>query len=112
MAKDATMAVYVIEKLQSILTKRNLTMYRFAKDSGIALTLLSAIINRRNVPTLTSLQRICNGLGITLSQFFAEGEVTPSLTSEQKSWLDLYDNLTPVEKAKVEAYIQGMKASK
>lgn len=106
------MADYVISKLKSILEKRNLTIYRFAQNSGMARTLIHNTINRKNVPSLTSLHRICDGLGITLSQFFAEGEELATLTTEQKSWLDLYNNLTPVEKAKVEAYIQGMKASK
>ena len=106
------MADYVISKLQSILEKRNLTAYRFAKNSGIARTLIPNTINRKNVPSLTSLQRICDGLGITLSQFFAEGEELATLTTEQKAWLDLYDNLTPIEKAKVGAYIQGLRDSK
>ena len=37
--------------------------------------------------------KICKGVGITLSQFFAEGEDTLSLTQEQREMLDSWSSL-------------------
>lgn len=47
---------------------------------------------RNTVPSLPTLELICRGLGITLAQFFAEGEMvemTPKLKELFDVWVDL-----------------------
>ena len=39
------------------------------------------------MPTLPSLEKICAGFGITLSQFFSQGEEAVSLTASQRELL-------------------------
>ena len=45
------------------------------------------------MPKIPSLRKICNGFGITLSQFFSEGEGMVFLTQEQKEMLDHWSAL-------------------
>ena len=51
---------------------------------------------------------ICHGYGITLSQFFAEGEMV-ELTPELKELFDSWAALTPEQKAAAQQMIHAMK---
>jgi hypothetical protein len=56
------------------------------------------------MPSITTLEAICSGFGITLSQFFADGdmvELTPDLKELFLKWV----NLTPEQKAAVYSMI-------
>lgn len=56
---------------------------------------------RRNLqPNVASIEKICSGFGITLSQFFQE-EDPVYLTNEQKEILDLWAKLSPVQREAV-----------
>ena len=79
-----------------------------AKQSGLSQSSISNLLNRRNTPSISTLEKICNGLGITLAQFFSYDDPYPDLSNEQKHWLALHNELTEIEKLKVEAYIKGM----
>ena len=57
---------------------------------------------RRNLqPNVTSIEKICHGLGISLSQFFAEDDAVHYLTSEQASLLALWDKLSPAQRTAI-----------
>jgi len=49
------------------------------------------------MPSITTLEAICNGFGITLSQFFAEDKMV-ELTPELKNLFDKWISLTPEQK--------------
>ena len=46
------------------------------------------------IPTIPSLEKICTAFGITLSQLFAEGEESVTLTESQKHLLEHWAKLT------------------
>ena len=46
------------------------------------------------IPTVPSLEKICNAFGITLSQLFAEGSAAVSLTDCQKLLLERWSRLS------------------
>ena len=54
------------------------------------------------MPSIPTLEAICQGYGITLSQFFAEGEMV-ELTPDLKEVFDSWSSLSPEQK--VEEYI-------
>lgn len=59
----------VHQRLRRILEERGWTEYKLAKNSGLSESTISNIFKRNTIPSLTTLEAICNGLGITLSQF-------------------------------------------
>ena len=70
----------VLERLRGLLDERGWTEYRLAKECGLSESTIANIFRRNSVPSITTLESICNGFGITLSQFFADGdmvELTP-----------------------------------
>ena len=70
----------VLERLRVLLDERGWTEYRLAKECGLSESTIANIFRRNSVPSITTLESICNGFGITLSQFFADDnmvELTP-----------------------------------
>lgn len=81
-----------LEKLRILLEKRGWSEYRLAKESKLSQSTIKNIFRRNNVPSIPTLEMICSGFGITLSQFFAENEMvelTPPLKELLDNWLTL-----------------------
>lgn len=100
---DAEMAVMRMdthERLRQLLDERGWTEYRLAKNCGLSESTIANIYRRNTVPSITTLETICKGFGITLSQFFAEGEMV-ELTPELKELFDNWVNLTPEQMQKL-----------
>ncbi len=57
-----------------MLKERNWSVYKLAQVSGMNPSTLGNLFARNNVPTIPTLEKICEALGISLSEFFAEGE--------------------------------------
>lgn len=66
-------------------------------------------MKRGSTPTFYTLDRICDGLGITLPQFFSDDIGKLELSSEQKQVLRMWESLTDKEREAVEIYVRGMK---
>ena len=100
---DAEMAVMRMdthERLRQLVDERGWTEYRLAKNCGLSESTIANIYRRNTVPSITTLETICKGFGITLSQFFAEGEMV-ELTPELKELFDNWVNLTPEQMQKL-----------
>jgi transcriptional regulator with XRE-family HTH domain len=95
------------EKLNKIMNDRNWTEYRLSKKSGLSETTIYNIFTRGTMPSLATLEYICKGFGITLSQFFAEGEMV-ELTPELKELFDSWVNLTVEQKNAVKNLLNVM----
>lgn len=71
------------EKIKELLAQREWTAYRLSKNSGLAESTITNILKRNTVPSIPTLEAICKGFGITISQFFADGkmiEITPDIS--------------------------------
>ena len=68
-------AMDVLERLQKLLDARGWSMYRLAKESGLTESTIANIYRRNAIPSIMTLESVCKGFGITLSQFFADGEM-------------------------------------
>ena len=69
----------------------------------------SNLMKRGSMPTFYTLDKICDGLGITLSQFFSKDIERLELSAEQRKVLETWETLTDKEKEAVEIYVRGMK---
>lgn len=97
---------YVIERIEELCEEKKMSRYRLAQRAGIAQSSISTLLNRKSVPTIQTIDKLCDGFGITLSQFFCSTRV--DLTEEQQDLLDTWDKLSEQEKMLVNAYIQGL----
>lgn len=87
-------------RLRQLLDERGWTEYRLAKACGLNQSTIANVYKRNTVPSISTLEAICKGFGITLSQFFADGEMV-ELTPDLKVIFDHWVNLTPKQKAAV-----------
>lgn len=100
---------YIINRIETLCEKKQMSRYKLSQKTGLAQSSISNLLNRKSIPTVITLDRICEGLGITLSQFFAgDGEI-PDLTEEQRDLLEEWNELSEEEKSLVKAYIQGVR---
>lgn len=99
------------ERLRRLLEERGWTEYRLAKKCGLSQSTIANIYRRNTVPSIATLEVICNGFGITLSQFFADGEMV-ELTPDLKDIFDSWVNLTQEQKAAALQMLRAMEQSR
>lgn len=100
---------YVLSKVTQLLEERNWTLYRLAKEADISYSTLSNTFHRNNVPSVSTLMRVCDGLGITLSEFFdEEGTAVKKLTIADQRLLADFHRLPREDKKLLTAYMQGL----
>lgn len=85
----------VLASIERLRIERGWTEYYLAERVGLPQSTISTWYRKNMIPTLPSLEKICDGLGITLSQLFAEGEEAVSLTENQRVLLKQWATLTP-----------------
>ena len=95
------------DRLRRLLEERGWSEYRLAKKCGLSQSTIANIYRRNTVPSIATLEAICNGFGITLAQFFADGEMV-ELTPDLKSIFDSWVNLTAEQKAAALQMLRAM----
>lgn len=82
-------------KIENLMLQKNWTVYRLAKESELSYSSLNNIFLRNTEPTLSTLRKICTGLGISLSEFFSD-ESTPAImeySADERKLISLYTSL-------------------
>lgn len=93
-------------RLQQLLKERGWTEYRLSQECGLAQSTIGNIFRRNTVPSIATLEVICKGFGITMSQFFAEGDMV-EMTPDMK---ELFDNWVLLTLEQKQAAIVMLKA--
>lgn len=97
-----------LDRIQELCDERNWSYYQLAKVSGIAYSTLSTMINKHNMPSLPTLQKLCAGFGISITDFFEPDKSSRGLTSDQAECLNLFTALSPADKALAISYMKGL----
>ena len=83
----------ILKRIQQLCTVRNWTLYRLAKESGITYSTLCTMLHKETAPSIPTLIKLCQGFGISLSEFFDTTNDWAVLSPEQKAHLQLWDQL-------------------
>lgn len=99
---------YVVEYIKDLCKQREWSNYKLAKESGIPFSSLNTMLKHGHIPTTNNLIKICNGFGITLSQFFSgiEGLTEPS--TEDQELLSIWHLLDEHSKELALSYMYGL----
>ena len=89
----------ILAEITRLRLQRNWSEYQLAQHSGLSQSTISTWYRKNQIPTIQTLEKVCLGLGITLSQFFATDNDTVSLTASQKELLDCWAALTDTQQA-------------
>lgn len=98
----------VLREITRLRLERGWSEYELAKQSDLPQSTISTWYRKNQTPTIQTLSKLCQGLGITLSQFFAEGEDAISLTTEQREMLDNWSALSPQQRQAVKDLLKNM----
>lgn len=96
----------VHEKLRKLMAERGWSEYRLAKQCGLSESTIANVFRRNTLPSISTLDAICQGFGITLAQFFSDGDLV-ELSYEQK---ELFDGWVSLSKKQKQAVLQVVKA--
>ena len=97
-----------LERIEELCKERNWSYYQLSKVTGIAYSTLNTMINKHNMPSLPTLQRLCEGFGISITDFFDPDRSSSLLTADQAECLSLFTALEPADKKLAIAYLKGL----
>lgn len=79
-------------RIQQLMGERGWTIYRLAKEANVPWTTLRNMFVRNTDPSISTLEAICKGMGISLPQFF-DVENNLGLSEEQNKLLQNWSRL-------------------
>lgn len=84
-----------VKRLQQIMQEQNLSQYRLGQLSGMSTSTIGNILNGTS-PSVHTVTQLCDGLGLTLSQFFfdRETETLYPLTKDQIILIEKWGKLS------------------
>ena len=101
-----------MKDVRDVITKyreeRGWTEYQLAEYSGLPQSTISSWYSKNRLPTLSSLEKICDAFNVTISQLFAEGNEPVSLTDSQKKLLERWSRLNEEQQKAVFILIDKM----
>ena len=68
----------VLKKINKLRLDRGWSVYRLSVESGISQSTITNMFNRETLPSITTLECICHAFGMTMSEFFAEPNDSPT----------------------------------
>ena len=87
----------ILGKIEQERLKRGWSEYMLALNADIPQSTISTWYRKQLQPSVASIERICDGFGITLSQFFQENE-TPDILAEQQELFELWARMNPEQR--------------
>ena len=66
----------VLDRIVELRLERGWTEYQLSQQSGITQSTISAWYRKNTLPSIPSLQKICNAFNISMSEFFMEEDTT------------------------------------
>lgn len=88
----------ILGKIQAERMKRNWTEYQLSKNSGLTQSTISSWYRDDRQPSVASLEKICRGLGISLSEFFREGSSIAAFPDEKEDLLHCWECMSPIQR--------------
>ncbi len=100
-----------LQAIEKLYKQKGWSIYRLAKESGIAYSSLNNMFLRNTQPSLHTLERLCAGLGISMSEFFREDiqeEHVYPLSSSEIFLVETYRTMDSRRQELLIAYLSGL----
>lgn len=91
----------VLKRIDDERIKRGWTEYTLAKNAGLPQSTISTWYRKKLQPSVASIEKICNGLGISMAQFFAEEDYEQAMTQKQQEIFAIWQRLNERQKKAV-----------
>lgn len=101
----------ILERIADLCQRKHWSLYRLAKEANIPYSNLNNIFNRKTCPSIPTLEKICAGLGMSLSEFF-DFQKTPKtnagLSEQEDDIIYSFRSLSKKDKELFQAYLNGL----
>ena len=99
----------ILERITKMRLEKGWTEYELAERAELTQSTISSWYRKNLIPSISSLEHICNAYGITLSQFFLEDECfSDQLTKEQIDILKRWYRLTKDQQKKLTDFLDSI----
>ncbi|MCD8336965.1 MAG: helix-turn-helix domain-containing protein [Lachnospiraceae bacterium] len=97
---------YIGPRIQELCEKKHMSRYRLAQRSGVPSISITRYINGQKSPAITTLEKLCAGFDISLSEFFEDTgfQPNPAFTAGQNHMLEVMDRLSEEDQKALLAY--------
>lgn len=69
--RDGDIAKLVSQRIRSLRNARGFSAYRLAREAGLTTEMVTRAEEEERMPTVQTLSRLCDALGISLAEFFS-----------------------------------------
>ncbi len=103
-------SVDVHKRISSLAKEQGLSLYELAKRSELPYTSLYNMVTRKTMPRIETLDKICCGLGITISEFFMEDRpgIDGFLTEKEMDLIEINRELNRNNREHLLVYARGL----
>lgn len=101
----------ILQRISQLCERKHWSLYRLAKEAGIPYSNLNNIFNRGTCPTIPTLEKICQGLGISLSEFFEYNTIPhtdDTLSEIEENLIYSFRSLSKKDKELLQTYLNGL----
>ena len=98
----------VLAEIVKLREARGWSEYQLAERSGLPQSTISSWYRKKALPSVTSLERICDTFGITMSSLFADDAEAVVLSESQKALLRAWAHLDNEQQDALLSFLQKM----
>ena len=99
----------ILGKITQMRLEKGWTEYELAERSELTQSTISSWYRKNLIPSIPSLEHICNAFGITLSQFFLDNDCfSEKITQEQMAILNRWSKLTKDQQKKLADFLDSV----
>ena len=95
---------FFIRRVADFLSLKGITKNDLARQANISQDCMRDLMKGKNIPTITTLEKICIALGITVSQFFDTDDAFHDLNQEQIWLIDLWTSFDHEQREHAKIY--------
>lgn len=99
----------ILNKITTLREERHWTEYQLAEKSGLTQSTISSWYRKNMLPSISSLSKICDAFGITISQFFLDSSKQNTVLLNEKQ-LRLLHHAAKLDNTQFEALISFLES--
>lgn len=92
--------------LKEYRSQRGLSQKKLSHHTGISQSFISSIESNKQSPTITTLERICEVLGITIAEFFSK--TNTAVPDSLRPLLDNARQLSPAQRKNLIIFLESL----
>ena len=91
---------YVALRIIELCEKHKISRYRLSQ--------LGKIVSKESIPTIPTIEKICDAFGITLAQFFTKDGIRPDLSAGQLELVETWEYLDDKEREILLTFVRSL----